>query len=369
MKSKTKTIFKTLALLASIACLALSSDSAMKAAREAATTCFTILLPSLFPFFVLSRMLVASGGAGILGHWLHWLMRPLFRINGNGAAAFLLGIISGYPVGAKTVTELYRSRSLTKAEAENLLCFSNNSGPLFILGAVGVGMFSSRSIGLLLYAVHVLSAITVGVLLRFTIPAPSIRTAAAQTAADCNAFTTSVEDSVSTLLHVFGYVIFFAVIMQLLQDFQITLLLTRFLSFVNLPGSVINAVFCGVLELTCGIKKLSEAIAPLSVQLIFTSAVLGWAGLSVHFQVKGILSGSGLSFGKYLFGKGLQAIVAAVYASAALVVVPLHTPTFIQRMLPQPSAAPAPLLPALLSCVLLSAYAIRVIRSARQSTH
>lgn len=366
MKSKIKPFVKTLALLSAIVCLALSSDSAMQAARNAASTCFTILLPSLFPFFVLSRMLIASGGANVLGRFCNWLMHPLFRINGNGAAAFLLGIISGYPVGAKTVTELYRKQALSKSEAENLLCFSNNSGPLFILGAVGIGMFSSQTVGLLLYAVHVLSAVTVGVLLRFTIPKPSIRTAATHHTANTNLLTTAVEDSVTTLLHVFGYVIFFAVVMQLLQDFHITLLLTRVFCFFNLPGGVIDSLFCGILELTTGIKKLSEALAPLSVQLIFTSGILGWAGLSVHFQVKGILTGSGLSFGKYLFGKGLQAIVAAVYTAVALVFVPLHAPTFLQAALPQPSAASAPVLLSLLSCALLILYAVQLICSTRR---
>lgn len=365
-KNTVKIILKTLALLSAIVCLALSSKTAMRAAQDALSTCLTILLPSLFPFFVLSRMLIASGGANVLGRGLNWLMRPLFHINGNGAAAFLLGLISGYPIGAKTVTELYREKALTKSEAENLLCFSNNSGPLFILGAVGTGMYASQTIGLLLYTVHVLSAVTVGILLRFTIPTSNIPAAATYHASGSSIFTASVEDSISTLLHVFGYVIFFAVIMQLLQDFQITILLTRLLSFVNLPNGVIESLLCGMLELTTGIKKLSEAIAPLHVQFIFTSAILGWAGLSVHFQVKGILSGSGLSFGKYLFGKGLQAIISAIYAAVLLVFVPLHTPAIAQAIRPLPSAIDAPIWLILLSCTLLIVYALTIIRSAGQ---
>ena len=358
----------TCVLLAAIVCLALSSEAAMQAARNALSTCLTVLLPSLFPFFVLSRMLVSSGGANILGRSLHWLMRPLFRINGNGAAAFLLGLISGYPVGAKTVTALYRKKALSRPEAETLLCFSNNSGPLFILGAVGTGMFASRQVGLLLYAVHALSAVTVGILLRFTIPANTIPAQPNRHTARCSGiFTTAVEDSVITILHVFGYVIFFAVVMQLLQNFQITLLLTRLLSFVNLPGGVIDALLCGALELTTGIQKLSEAFAPLPIQIIFTSAILGWAGLSVHFQVKGILSGSGLSFGKYLFGKGLQAIIAAIYAAAALCFIQLDAPAFSADLLPQAhTAVQAPVFLVLLSLGILAAYVLRVTRSSGQ---
>lgn len=331
MKSKLpfQQLAKTSLLLAAIFCLALSSGNAMQAAKDALSTCLYILLPSLFPFFVLSRMLIKSGGAALLGRICDRIMRPLFNINGNGASAFILGIISGYPVGAKTVTELYREKALSKPEAENLLCFSNNSGPLFILGAVGTGMLVNRHAGILLYIVHVLASVSVGVLLRFTIPSSGIRTLAAQRRSSRDIFTSSVEDSIITLLHVFGYVIFFAVVMQLLQDYHCIAILTHMLSAVNLPSEVTQALACGALELTTGIKMLSGATAvPLSIKLVFISAILGWAGLSVHFQVKGILSGSGLSFSKYLIGKGLHAAIAAIYTAIAIYIIKPDTPAF-----------------------------------------
>lgn len=357
-----KQLVKNLLLLAAIFCLALSSDTAMQAAKDALSTCLYILLPSLFPFFVLSRMLVKSGGAALLGRACDRIMRPLFNINGNGAAAFILGIISGYPVGAKTVTELYREKALSKPEAENLLCFSNNSGPLFILGAVGTGMLANRQAGIVLYIIHVLASVSVGVLLRFTIPSSGIRTLAAQRHSSEDIFTSSVEDSVTTLLHVFGYVIFFAVVMQLLQDFHCIAFFTQILSSVNLPGEVTQALTCGALELTTGIKKLSGATAvPLSIKLVFISAVLGWAGLSVHFQVKGILSGSGLSFGKYLMGKGLHAVIAAVYAAVAMYFIKLDTPVFAPAIVTQTQSCKLPLFFAIASLIILLLYTNRVM--------
>ena len=86
---------------------------------------------------------------------------------GIGAYAFIMGIISGYPVGAKIVTEFRKNADCSKAEAERLLAFTNNSGPLFIIGTVGVSMFGNTLIGLLLFITHILSCIIVGFLFRF----------------------------------------------------------------------------------------------------------------------------------------------------------------------------------------------------------
>ena len=84
-------------------------------------------------------------------------MYPLFRVNGSCSAAFALGIIGGYPVGAKTAISLYEKQYCTKAEAERMLSFCNNSGPAFILGVVGAGVFSSGTIGMMLYCMHAVS--------------------------------------------------------------------------------------------------------------------------------------------------------------------------------------------------------------------
>ena len=84
----------------------------------------------------------------MLGKIFNPFMLPVFGINGNGASAFILGVLCGYPIGAKTAVDLYKNSYISKKEAENLICFSNNSGPLFIIGALGIGMLSSKSAGI-----------------------------------------------------------------------------------------------------------------------------------------------------------------------------------------------------------------------------
>ena len=78
-----------------------------------------------------------------------------------------MGLISGYPVGAKVAANLRDKDICSKEECERLLSFTNNSGPLFIIGTVGITMFGSTEIGILLFITHLLASLTVGILFRF----------------------------------------------------------------------------------------------------------------------------------------------------------------------------------------------------------
>ena len=126
-----------LGLLCATLALMLYPQESMQAARDGLTLCGNVIIPSLFPFFVLSSLVVELGLAGYLGRMLEGVMRPLFNVSGVCASAFALGFVGGYPVGARTAIDLYQKGMCTRTEAERLLAFCNNSGPAFILGVVG----------------------------------------------------------------------------------------------------------------------------------------------------------------------------------------------------------------------------------------
>ena len=135
-KQGVRDLFLGLGLMGATLALLLYPQASMEAARTGLQLCGNVIVPSLFPFFVLSSLVVELGLAGHLGRLLEGVMRPLFRVNGACASAFALGFIGGYPVGAKTAISLYQNGMCTKTEAERLLAFCNNSGPAFILGVV-----------------------------------------------------------------------------------------------------------------------------------------------------------------------------------------------------------------------------------------
>lgn len=126
-QQKVRDALAGLALLIATAGLVAAPGEAIAGAKDGLVLCFNVIVPSLFPFFVLSSLVVDLGLAAYLGRALEGLMRPLFRVSGSCAAAVALGFIGGYPVGARTALQLYQQGLCSKPEAERLLAFCNNS--------------------------------------------------------------------------------------------------------------------------------------------------------------------------------------------------------------------------------------------------
>ena len=322
-----------LGLLCATLALMFWPQEAMEAAREGLRLCYNVILPSLFPFFVLSALVVDLGLAGYIGRALEGLMRPLFRVPGACASAFVLGFVGGYPVGARTALSLYQKGMCTKTEAERLLAFCNNSGPAFILGVVGAGVFASSRVGVLLYLAHAAASVCVGFLFRFYRGEEGRREGRAaptfQAERFTTAFTGAIKNSFLSTLNICAFVVFFTVVIKLL-----------FLSGV-LPGlaGVLGTLFSplgfstrwaerlltGLIELTSGVWTLTGA-GTMSGRLSMAAFLLGWAGLSVHCQVLSFLGGSGLSVKTYIGGKFLHGGLSALFTAALLRVFPLSEP-------------------------------------------
>jgi sporulation integral membrane protein YlbJ len=118
-----------------------------------------IVLPSLLPFFVVSEVLIGLGLVHFLGALVEPLMRPLFNVPGTGSFVWSMGLAAGYPMDAVITAKLRLSGNCTQIEGERLLAFTNTADPLFLLGAVAVGMFGIPALGFHLALAHYLSAI------------------------------------------------------------------------------------------------------------------------------------------------------------------------------------------------------------------
>lgn len=310
----------TIALLVAIAALVSAPTQAVDGAKKGLDLCCNVIIPSLFPFFVLSSMSVDLGLAAYLGRLLEGIMRPLFRVSGSCAIAVVLGFIGGYPLGAKTALELYRQGLCTKVETERLLAFCNNSGPAFILGVVGVGVFGSSTIGLLLYASHCVASLLTGLIFRFygtqqEKGSPCSHAKPITTTTIPAAFTGGVVRSFSSTLNICAFVIFFSAMLQLLASYGAFTTFAKLLALLGVSPQVAPQLVAGLLELTSGVSSLRGATN--SVGTISMAAfMLGWAGLSVHCQVLCFLIDGGLSPRTYLAGKLFHGIFSAILTYA-----------------------------------------------------
>ena len=308
-------VYAVLVFLVTI--LVLNPEKSVLYTKNGILLCQDIIIPSLFPFFVCSGLLVYSGFCEILAKLFKPIMKPLFNINPSGSAAFILGLISGYPLGAVTTCQLYNSLYVSKSEAERLLAFCNNSGPLFILGAVGVSIYHSPQAGMLLYCAHILGAISVGILFRFykasSFNAPRAEIVTEQKSIS-EVFSIVLNNSIQSILTVCGCVIFCSVMVNLLMD----------MISVN---ETFKALLNSSLEFVSGLSKISYLDISLFSKLIMSAGVCAFAGLSVHMQVMGVAAKSGLSLKPYIFGKCLHAMFAILYTFVLLKAFPLTTPT------------------------------------------
>ena len=145
--------------------LLVQAQTAADAVREGIDLCLRAVIPSLFPFFAVSTLLVSLGAADGAGRVLARPFRRMFHCGGAGCAALLLGLIGGYPVGARTAAALVRQGALTPREGGRLLTFCNNAGPAFAVGVAGMTVFGSGRIGVYLYLIHAAAALAAGLLL------------------------------------------------------------------------------------------------------------------------------------------------------------------------------------------------------------
>ena len=224
---------------------------------EALALCARSVVPSLFPFLVASSALLALGFGELAAPWLAGLMEPLFRVPGAGSAALVLGLVGGYPIGAKTAADLYRENLVSREEAERLLAFCNNSNPVFLISVLGVGVFGSVRAGVWLWLIHVLSALLTGLVFRGSGKSASrqelTRRPPFRAVSFAEAFTGAVRSSLAGILSVCAFVVFFyvlaqpltamggrlgAVLVAALELFSLTPLLTAdAFGFLLAPGS------------------------------------------------------------------------------------------------------------------------------------
>ena len=142
--------------------LLIHSDVCFSEMKRGLSICAGVLVPTLFPYMVISEMLVRADLGDYLGKLLEKPMRGIFGVSGSGAGALALGIICGFPIGAKAAASLYERGELSKSECERLLSFCNYPSAPFVIFAVGKNLLANTSLGIFLYAVSVTSGLIFG---------------------------------------------------------------------------------------------------------------------------------------------------------------------------------------------------------------
>lgn len=301
-------------LLLSIAFFILTES---KAVMEAVLFSFQIwknnIFPSLFPFFLLSELLIQYGFVEFLGELLKPVMNRIFRISNQAAFIFVMSIISGFPSNAKYTKALLEEHKINEKEATKILTFTHFSNPLFILGTVSITFLGNREVGFLILFCHYITNLILGLLFRNYYPSPKTNCRVSIRKAITNMtlarqkkkvsfpliLTNALNHTIQTLLFILGVTTTFLII---------TTLINQHITLSTFHQSILNGFF----EMTQGLKYVSLLNIPLKIKGILTVMILSFGGLSVHMQLIGILSKSKIRYFPYFTARVLHATIASL---------------------------------------------------------
>lgn len=303
-----------IAALCALISLMIFPEAAASGVKSGLYICTDKILPSLLPFFIATSLLSNLGFTAYIGRILAPISSRLFRVSGAGGSAFIIGLTGGYPLGASYIAELYGKNQIRKNEAERLLIFCNNSGPAFIIGACGVGVFKSSAVGVFLYAVHITAALLGGIFFSGKSKTAASHEAAVSDMSFSNAFTASVKSSINALINVCGFILAFSVLISMLDaGGTFSVLSGNMAEYTGFELGFCRALLCGILEIGSAMGSMAGLnITPLNLAL--TAFILGWGGISVHFQTLAVISDTDIKTARYIVGRLIIAISGAVLA-------------------------------------------------------
>ncbi|WP_274434184.1 sporulation integral membrane protein YlbJ [Alicyclobacillus sp. ALC3] len=343
-KSRLSTVLLGLMVVLFTFALVLYPKQGFEAGLSGMRLFWNTVFPSLLPFFILAEFMLGLGVVKGFGVLLEPLMRPLFGVPGVGAFALSMGLAAGYPMDA-VITARFRSQKLcSRIEGERLLAFTNTADPLFMIGAVAVGMFKSPEIGGLLAIAHYISSFLVGVSFKLwgrkaereevheaqTVPtsvprgnifARAFNEMIAARQADGRAFgqimRDAVVESMQTLIMICGFIVFFAVLIDVLRISGMMALIGAPIAFIyhifGINGGLVPPTIAGALEIDVGAAQTAAVVAaPMVQKLALVSAIIAWSGLSVHAQVASVLTQTDIRMRPYFLARVLHAGLAAV---------------------------------------------------------
>lgn len=337
MKEKLQTILFASGTILFTALLIKYPQPALESSVKGLNIWWEVVFPSLLPFFVTAELLISFGVVTFIGVLFEPIMRPLFNVSGVGSFAWIMGMASGYPSGAKISARLREENKISKLEAERLLAFTNASSPLFIFGAISVGFFHEPKLGLLIAVCHYLGNTLVGICMKlhgrkitkrrpgqqkekFTI------NKAFQVMHDARLqnrrpfgeiFGDAILQSIKTLVMVGGFIILFSVLTELLYLIGLTPFLASILTFLlkilSLPVELALPYLSGLFEITIGAQLIANVGSDsMLAKLMIVSFILGFNGFSVQAQVASIIANTDIRFLPYFIARIFHGIFASI---------------------------------------------------------
>lgn len=280
---------------------------------------FYSVLPGLFPFMLLSKLITEIGFLFKITPRFDKFSKAVFGTSGVSLYAFFMSILSGYPIGAKIIADLYQKQLITDEEAKKMSIFCTTSGPIFIIGTIGTMMFQSFKIGVIIYFAHILSSIIMGICYNLLTKKHSKPTTKNTHQQLCfqnikseNILSTCINQTINSLFVVGAYITIFYLLAELLESFNFITIISNILSHVlsplNIDKNCIKGFLHGILEVTRGAKELSLSRTSLSVALC--CGIVSFSGISINCQMLAFLKTAKIKAHNFVLSKCVHMILS-----------------------------------------------------------
>lgn len=307
-KSKINALI-TFTITISITYLIIFPKSSIDAVINGTNLFINSVFPTLFPFLILTNILINYGGIDIFGKLLGSILAKPLRISKNSIFPLLISFICGYPLGIKYLNDMYTEKIIGKNEFIRMTNIASNASPLFIIGTIGVSMLQNKTFGYILLFANYLSCI----LMSFIIPKEKetsiLNIKPSQIKAKNNfgnILKNALENALKTCAIVGGFVILFSLIKEILLNNFYTQVILK-----DLP--ILKSIIVGIFEITNGIKLLSDAIIPIKLKLSLISTLCSFSGSCIILQCYSfVYKNTSFKISKYIFYKLIQSIIAFV---------------------------------------------------------
>ena len=271
------------------------------------------IFPTLFPFFVISEILVNYGFIEFIGELFKPIMQKVFKTKGIAAYVFIMGLISGFPSSAKYTRELYKKGLINEKEGTKILLFTHFSNPLFIFGTISLLFLNNKEVGGLILIVHYITNVIIGLLFRKLYPSKS-ENSKFSLLNSINSMTKHREENKKSL----GSIVSDAIINSINTLLLILGTITLFLIITTIIDNNVNlnpyyqAILNGIVEMTQGLKYISILEIPLKVKTILSTMFISFGGFSVHMQIISILSDTKIKYYPFLVARILHALISGL---------------------------------------------------------
>lgn len=311
-KNLTSIIIMSLLIFLTIEIL-LTSNQVMGSVEFSFSIWKNSIFPSLFPFFVISEILINYGFIEFVSELFRPIMSKLFKVSGSSAYVFIMSLISGFPSSAKYIKEIYNKGLITEKEGSKILMFTHFSNPLFILGTISITFLNNKEVGLLILLTHYLSNIIIGLLFRNTSPTKNEK------------YKFSFKNAINLMSEArikneksLGEIISNAIIntintlLLILGTVTIFLIVTTIIDKITNINPYYQAILNGTIEMTQGLKYISILNIPLKLKTIISVMFISFGGISVHMQIISIISDTKIKYFPFLCARIIHAFLAGI---------------------------------------------------------